>query len=94
MKRLAVASGVAAPPPQPPQPLLEIRLNKSPPMSPRNEKQFINSQSFRFISNLYDQYEWDANELRKVLSPRCSSDMYVYLDALAKGKIWAAKGKN
>lgn len=90
IKRLALTG----PLPQQPQPMLEIRLNKSPSMSFRNEKQFINSQSFRYISNLYNQYQWDANELRKVLSPRCSSDMYVYLDALAKGKIWAARGKN
>lgn len=88
MKRLA-----AAPPPHLPQALLEIRLNKSPPLSTANEKQFINSHSFRYISNLYNQYEWDANDLRNVLSPRCASDMYVYLDALVKGKIWAAKGK-
>ncbi|XP_031632725.1 uncharacterized protein LOC116346685 [Contarinia nasturtii] len=97
IKRLAVGSATvsdAAPPPQLPQALLEIRLNKSPPMSPPNEKQFIKSQSFRFITNLYDQYEWDADELRKVLSPRCASDMYVYLDALIKGKIWAAKASD
>lgn len=90
MKRVA-----AAPPPQSPQALLEIRLNKSPPpMSTENEKQFINSQSFRYITNLYDQYEWDADELRVVLSTKCASDMDVYLDALARGKIWAAKGND
>lgn len=90
MKRVA-----AAPPPQSPQALLEIRLNKSlPPMSTENEKQFINSQSFRYITNLYDQYEWDADELRLVLSRKCASDMDVYLDALARGKIWAAKGND
>lgn len=90
MKRVA-----AAPPPQSPQALLEIRLNKSPPpMSTENEKQFINSQSFRYITNLYDQYEWDADELRMVLSEKCGSDMDVYLDALARGKIWAAKGND
>lgn len=88
MKRLAAA------PPQLPQALLEIRLNKSPPVSTTNEKQFINSLSFRYIANLYDQYEWDADDLRNVLSPRCASDMYVYLDALAKGRVWAAKGKS
>lgn len=88
MKRLAAS------PPQLPQPFLEIRLNKSPPMSTTNEKQFINSLSFRYIANLYDQYEWDANDLRNVLSPRCASDMYVYLDALAKGRVWAAKGNS
>ncbi|XP_055297842.1 uncharacterized protein LOC129566166 isoform X2 [Sitodiplosis mosellana] len=92
MKRLVATA--TAPPPLQPQPLLEIRLNKSPSVSPRNEKQFINSKSFRYISNLYDQYEWDADELRKVLSPRCSSDMYVYLDALAKGKIWATRASD
>lgn len=90
MKRVA-----AAPPPQSPQALLEIRLNKSPlPMSTENEKQFINSLSFRYITNLYDQYEWDADELRLVLSEKCARDMDVYLDALARGKIWAAKGND
>lgn len=87
IKRVAVAS-----PPQMPQALLEIRLNKSPMMSTANERQFINSQSFRYITNLYDQYEWDADELRNILSPKCASDMDVYLDALNMGKIWAAKG--
>lgn len=87
IKRLAA-------PLQSPQALLEIRLNKSPLMSSTNRKQFINSQSFQHITNLYNQYEWNADELRTVLSSMCSSNMYVYLNALVSGKIWAAKGNN
>lgn len=93
---IATAEAVvsASAPPQPPQPLLEIRLSKQPPMtSSAIEKEFINSHSFPFITELYDQYEWNADELRHVLSRKCASEMYVFLEALERGKTWAAKGK-
>lgn len=87
MKRLA-----AAPPPPTPQALLEIRLSKSVPTSPTYDKQFINPYSFRYMTDLYDQYEWDADELQMVLTKKCANDMDVYLDALVQGRTWAAKG--
>lgn len=85
---------VSAMPPQPPQALLEIRLSKAPPMSSSPyEKEFINAHSFLYVTELYDQYEWNADELRHVLSRECASEMYVFLEALVRGKTWAAKGK-
>lgn len=81
-------------PPPPPQALHEIRLNKSPStLSTTNEKRFINANSFRYITNLYDQYEWNADDLRNGLSRKCASDMDLFLTELANGKTWAAKGK-
>lgn len=85
IKRLAAA-------PPTPQALLEFRLSKTASVSTAFEEQFINSQSFHFITSLYDQYEWDANELQAVLTEKCANDMDVYLDALVHGKTWAAKG--
>lgn len=88
MKRLTVAQ-----PPLSPQALQEIRLNKSPTMLNSNGKQFINSNSFRYITDLYDQYEWDVDSFRSNLGTKCASDMDVYLYALNSGKTWAARGK-
>lgn len=87
IKRLAIQSAIA------PQALLEIRLNRSPPMSDTNAKQFINANSFRYIINLYDQYEWNIDYMRNGLSDKCVTEMDDYLNALRRGATWAAKGK-
>lgn len=79
-------------PPQP-QALLELRLNKSPVLSTALEKRFIKANSFHHITQLYDQYEWNADDLRNGLSRKCASDMDVYLHELTGGKTWAARGK-
>lgn len=75
------------------QPLLEIRLSKASTKTVGTEKQFNDVNAFRYITELFDQYQWNANDVRDDISGRCASDLDTFLHALADGKAWAAKGK-
>lgn len=50
--------------------------------------------NFHHITDLYDQYEWHADDFRRSVSRRCAVDMQRFLAALIKGEEWAVKGKN
>lgn len=75
------------------QPLLEIRLSKATSKTFGTEKQFNDVNAFRYITELFDQYEWNADEIRDDISGRCASDLDTFVDALVNGKAWATKGK-
>lgn len=75
------------------QPLLEIRLSKAASKTFGTEKQFNDVNAFRYITELFDQYEWNVDEIRDDISASCASDLETFLDALANGKAWATKGK-
>lgn len=75
------------------QPLLEIRLSKPTSQTFGTEKQFNDVNAFRYITELFDQYQWNADDVRDDISSRCASDLDTFIRALVDGKAWATKGK-
>lgn len=74
------------------QPLLEIRLSKATSKTFGTEKQFNDVNAFRYITELFDQYQWNADDVRDDISGRCANDLDTFLRALIDGKAWATKG--
>lgn len=75
------------------QPLLEIRLSKASSKTFGTEKQFNDINAFRYITELFDQYQWNVDDVRDDISGRCASDLDTFVHALVDGKAWATKGK-
>lgn len=75
------------------QPLLEIRLSKATSKTFGTEKQFNDVNAFRYITELFDQYQWNADDVRDDISGRCASDLDAFIHGLVDGKAWATKGK-
>lgn len=75
------------------QPLLEIRLSKAASKTFGSEKQLNDVNAFRYITELFDQYQWNVDDVRDDIDGRCASDLDAFLRALLGGKAWATKGK-
>lgn len=51
-----------------------------------------NGSIFNHITNMYDQFLWNINEIKNSVGTKCANDMQVYLKALERGQSWALKG--
>lgn len=51
-----------------------------------------NGSIFNHITNMYDQFQWNINDITKSVGQKCANDMMVYLKSLERGQSWALKG--
>lgn len=73
--------------------ILHMSYNrKSMAMPGMREKQFLHPKSFEYITQLYDQYQWNVSDFSSMVSPKCTKNMDVFLSALQHGRTWASKG--
>lgn len=49
--------------------------------------------SFQMLTEMYDQYRWNINNIMGNVSNKCGLDMQIYLNALNNEVEWALKGK-
>lgn len=75
-----------------PQALSEIRLSKPSVETVGSAGELNDVNAYRYITELFDQYEWNVDDVRDNISGRCASDLDTFLQALADGKGWAIKG--